>query len=269
MKADPDYVNRLMQLPETERKALLYGDWDLFQGMFFTEFDPTIHVIKPFSVPETWTYILGWDDGIAVPRSVHLYAIDPERHVWCIYEYYRKGESIPVAGRNIRDELVRLGYWELITKTVVDPSMAAKDTTSGQNSISMLEGLGFGFKMGQIESGNNDRKEGWRLVKTYLSHAPYEQPLLKFFDTCENMVRTVPQMVYRASRQAASDEGIKREDLDTNLEDHAADELRYVLMSLDDLPMRFQPEGIRLSRRAYVPHSSLSNFSTSSSDEGF
>jgi len=264
--ADPDYVNRLMQLPEAERKALLYGDWDLFQGMFFTEFDPTKHIVSPFSVPANWTYVLGWDDGTAVPRSVHLYAIDPDHHVWCIWEYYRKEESLPTAARNIKDELTNLGYWNLISKTVVDPSMKSKDPTSGQTCIAVLEGVGFGFKMGEIELGDNGRKEGWRLVKTYLSHAPHEEPLLKFFSICENMNRTLPQMVYKSIRNMASEEGMKNEDLDTRLEDHAVDDLRYTLMSLDTLPLRYQPEGIKITRKTYTPQSTLSNFSSSSNE---
>lgn len=37
MRADADYQKRLEQLPEAERKALLYGQWDIFDGQVFTE----------------------------------------------------------------------------------------------------------------------------------------------------------------------------------------------------------------------------------------
>ena len=53
MSNDPDYLKRLQNLPEKEKKALLYGEWDIFDGQFFTEFKRDIHVCKPFKIPET------------------------------------------------------------------------------------------------------------------------------------------------------------------------------------------------------------------------
>ena len=37
METDPNYKKRLLALPDKERKALLYGDWDSFTGQVFTE----------------------------------------------------------------------------------------------------------------------------------------------------------------------------------------------------------------------------------------
>ena len=37
LQNDPDYVRRLASMPEAERNALLYGDWDTFSGQVFTE----------------------------------------------------------------------------------------------------------------------------------------------------------------------------------------------------------------------------------------
>ena len=54
MDSDPDYINRLELLPEKERKALLYGDWDIFDGQFFSEFRRDVHVCKPFVIPKDW-----------------------------------------------------------------------------------------------------------------------------------------------------------------------------------------------------------------------
>ena len=62
MQNDPEYITRLASLPENERKALLYGDWDTFSGQVFTGWrnNPdgyitrkNTHVIKPFAVPDS------------------------------------------------------------------------------------------------------------------------------------------------------------------------------------------------------------------------
>jgi phage terminase large subunit len=255
LKNNPDYLENLKMLPEDERKRLLEGDWDAQAGMFFTEWSPSRHVVDDFDVPEDWQLILGWDDGTREPRAVNLYAIDNDQKVWCVWEYYRAEENLDEAAKNIRKELKEKGFWGRIYKCVVDPSMKRTDSQTGISSIEVLEDMGFGFHIGEVELGNNNRVEGWRVMKTYLSHKPYEEPLLKFFRSCENIIRTIPDLMYYQPRSGASS---KKEDLDTTQEDHSADACRYVLMSLDRLPSRFgSASSFEVKRREYKPKSSF------------
>ena len=39
MEHDPDYVRMLENLPEEQRRAWLLGQWDIFEGQYFAEFD--------------------------------------------------------------------------------------------------------------------------------------------------------------------------------------------------------------------------------------
>ena len=253
MTNNPDYISQLEMLPELERKALLEGDWNLFAGMFFTEWDPTRHIVDDFEVPEEWRLILGWDDGTREWRSVHLYAVDNDQRVWCVWEYYQKEEDLGVAAENIKRQLQDLGYWDRIYKLVVDPSMKRTDSQTGLSSTSVLEGLGYGFKIGEVELGNNDRVEGWRIMKSYLSHKPYEEPMMKYFRSCDNIIRTIPQLIYYQSR---SGNVSKKEDLDSSQEDHCVDENRYTLVSLDRLPSRFESSNsFKVKKRDYRPRS--------------
>ena len=75
MENDPNYVTHLAALPEAERNALLYGNWNSFTGQVFTEFrnDPAgydshqwTHVIKPFEIPDWWRVFRTYD--FAYPR---------------------------------------------------------------------------------------------------------------------------------------------------------------------------------------------------------
>lgn len=263
MKANPDYISNLESLPEKERRALLHGDWDVFEGQFFSEFDHAKHVVRPFDVPKDWRFVLGWDDGTRDPRAVYLLAIDPDGRVWVIYEYYEKGETVYTAARNIRDKLQDMGYWDLIEKTVVDPSMKRGAATDGTSSIEVLESMGFSFKRGEVEEGSRKREDGWRIVKSYMTHKPYEEPLLKIFSNCTHLIETLPQMVYYQTKTGSS---AKVDDLDTTLEDHAADALRYALMSIESVPARFSaPNAEQATRRIYIPHSP---YITSSEEQG-
>ena len=52
--------------------------------------------------------------------------------------------------------------------------------------------------------------------------------MIYFFDTCKNMIRTLPQLKYDETYP---------EDVDTKQEDHLYDELKYFLMN-DPIPPR-------------------------------
>ena len=94
---DPGYLGTLASLPEAEKQALLYGDWDSFNGQVFTEWrnDPAhyedqrwTHVIKPFRIPAHWRIWRGYDFGYAKPFSVGWYAADEEGRLYRIKELY-------------------------------------------------------------------------------------------------------------------------------------------------------------------------------------
>src|SRR3990172_8062141 len=60
---DPAYKQSLEALPDAEKKAKLYGDWDSYLGLVFDEFrdkqypdEPShaLHVIAPFDIPSWW-----------------------------------------------------------------------------------------------------------------------------------------------------------------------------------------------------------------------
>lgn len=253
MENNPDYLENLKMLPEKERKALLEGNWDIFEGLFFPEWSPVKHIVDDFDVPENWRLVMGWDDGSREPRAVYIAAVDNDQRLWVIWEYYKAGENLKDAAENIRRKLQEAGYWGRIEKCVVDPSMKRVDSQTGISSVEVLESMGFGFKIGNVELGNNNRVEGWRVLKSYLSHKPYEEPLIKFFRSCTNMIRTLPQLIYYQPRGGTSS---KKEDLDTTQEDHGPDAIRYLLMSLDRLPSRFESSTyIGVKRRKYSPKS--------------
>jgi phage terminase large subunit len=61
MENDPDYVRVLENLPEDRKKAMLYGNWDVFEGQYFQEFDRQVHVIEPFEIPSHWKRYVAMD----------------------------------------------------------------------------------------------------------------------------------------------------------------------------------------------------------------
>jgi hypothetical protein len=71
------------------------------------------------------------------------------------------------------------------------------------------------------QSADNKRVAGWQQIRARFSGQD-NKPLLYFVNTCKNLIRTLPLMQYDNS---------KPEDLNSDMEDHAVDTLRYLCMS--------------------------------------
>ena len=69
MEHDKEYVRMLETLPEDLRKAWLEGDWNMFVGQYFTEWNEDIHVIDPFPLPSYWRRYFTMDYGCLLYTS--------------------------------------------------------------------------------------------------------------------------------------------------------------------------------------------------------
>lgn len=47
LKTNPGYLDALLSLPVQKRKAYFEGSWDVFEGQFFSEWSPEIHIVHP------------------------------------------------------------------------------------------------------------------------------------------------------------------------------------------------------------------------------
>lgn len=84
-EGDPGYKTRLLALPESQRKALLDGDWNLFEGRFFSEFSYERHTVDPFAVPPHWRKYRTVDYGLDRLACLWI-AIDPDGNAYVYRE---------------------------------------------------------------------------------------------------------------------------------------------------------------------------------------
>lgn len=232
LKNDPEYITRLAALPDNERRALLYGDWDSFSGQVFTEwrnnpdgYDNRIntHVIKPFAIPSSWKIYRGFDFGYSRPFSAGWYAVDHDGRMYRIRELYGCTDT---PNEGVRWEPSKIAAKILETEKndpnlkgrdiigIADPSIY--DESRGESVGAMLERCGVYF-----DRADNTRIAGKMQVHNRLAFDERGIPMLYVFSTCRHFIRTVPALVYSSTDV---------EDVDTSAEDHIYDELRYVAM---------------------------------------
>ena len=232
MQNDPEYVARLASMPEAEKRALLYGDWDSFSGQVFVEWrnDPShyedrkgTHVIAPFQIPGDWGIWCGLDWGYSRPFSVGWFAVDRERRMYHIRELYgctgtpnqgvkweptevaRKIKEIEEDDPNLRGKTIH---------RVGDPAIWGSDGTESIGALMERQRVYF-------EKGDHARIDGKMQIHHRLAFDEDQRPMLYVFNTCKHFIRTVPNLVYDETDV---------EDVDTDGEDHAYDMLRYVCM---------------------------------------
>jgi hypothetical protein len=215
---DPAYLKALESLPAEKKRAYLEGDWNLFEGQFFTEWDAKVHVVKPFDIPYSWHLYRSIDvSGMHGITSCHWYAVDNAGNVWVYREYYAKERNADEHARHI----TALSGDEEYRYTVIDNGAMAMQGL-GETVAQVYERYGVTNLM---PSPKGSRVAGWDAVGRYLRHDERTLPRLRIFDTCTNMIRTLPSLIHDPDHP---------DDVDTTGEDHAGDELRYLLQMLRD-----------------------------------
>ena len=240
LKAQPDYLKQLEALPKRLREAWLEGKWDLFQGQVFQEFTDApehyrdrrfTHVIEPFDIPREWRVYRSYDFGYAKPFSCAWWAVDHDGVIYRILELYGC-TTTPNEGvlwtpdrqfgeiRRIEQEHPWLKGREIFG--VADP--AIWDASRGESIYETALKYGIYF-----QKGDNRRIPGWMQMHYRLSFDGEGYPMMYVFNTCRAFLRTVPLLLYSQTEV---------EDVDTQQEDHVADETRYFCMSRPIAPRR-------------------------------
>jgi hypothetical protein len=266
MEADPDYIKQLEALPPKLREAWLDGNWNIFSGQFFEEFRETpdltkcheagiteeeakeqgrwTHVIKPFDLSahdkRGWTIYRSYDFGYAKPFSCAWWAIDYDGTIYRIMELYgctsTPNEGVKWTPDKQFEEIAKVEREHPWLKGkqihgVADP--AIWDSSRGDSIADTAIKYGVYFT-----PGDHERIAGWMQCHYRLQFDSNGYARMYVFENCKGFIRTIPLMMY--------DEH-KVEDLDTSMEDHIADEWRYMCMARPIEPIRETPQKTILS----------------------
>ena len=265
MESQPDYIKQLEALPPKLREAWLYGRWDIFEGQFFEDFRTTpdiekcaeagitpeqalqqhrwTHVIEPFDLNKGecrgWNIMRSYDFGYNKPFSLGYWAIDYDGVLYRIMEMYGCTQTPDEGVKWSPDEQFRrISEFERehpwlkgrkIVDSVADP--AIWDCSRGESIADTAAKYGIYFS-----PGDNQRIPGWMQVHYRLQFDKNGYARMYVFNNCKAFIRTMPLMMFSETHP---------EDLDTKLEDHCPDEVRYMCMSQPVTPiMHVDPKPI-------------------------
>lgn len=197
---DPDYVRMLENLTPELRKAWLDGDWNVFAGQYFTEWDPRLHVVEPFSIPAHWRRYFTMDYGLDMLAGYWI-AMDEAGSAWVYREVFEGRENYAGAsgGGLLMSEAARrvkqLEAGEQIELYYAPPDLWNRRQDTGRSVADAFADEGI-----YLVQAKNDRVSGWLDLKEWLK--PVDIPgggrtaRLRVFSGCRNLIESIPNLVY-------------------------------------------------------------------------
>ena len=185
LEFDPDYAARLEALPREERRALLDGDWDVFEGQYFTEFQRERHVVTPYPLPEGTRIYRTIDYGL--DRLVCLWiAVHPSGRSTVFRELCESDLPISRAAEAILEFSPKD---EDVYATLAPPDLFARVQETGRTKAEIFGECGV-----RLTKTSNERETGWLAIKELLCKSG-EAGGLEIFETCPELIRTLPALV--------------------------------------------------------------------------
>lgn len=199
MEADPDYIKRLENLSEKDKKALLYGDWDIFDGQYFTEFDRTVHVREPFPIPDHWRWYFTMDYGFDM-AAFYWIAVDEQGRAYVVHEFCQgkdNGQEPLIIADAARVVLARTTM--PISAYLAPPDLWNSRQETGKSMADIFAEHGI-----YLTKTGNDRVNGWMAVKEWLK--PFvdvdgvTRARLCIFSNCTTLIKSLPALQYDAKK---------------------------------------------------------------------
>lgn len=244
LENDPQYKSRILAATygnEALRKAWTEGDWNIVAGAFFNCWSNQL-ILRPVELPEWWTRFRSGDWGSARPFSFGWWAIagDDFRHpdsqivpkgsLIRYREYYgcddpvkNPNTGLKMPAEDVGKHILHLERGEKVGYGVLDPAAFSSD---GGPSIAERLYSGSGNKL-LFRRADNARVAskgamgGWDQMRARMVGED-GKPLIYCFSNCTDSIRTIPMLQHDDNRI---------EDVNSDMEDHAADEWRYACMS--------------------------------------
>lgn len=231
---DDSYLATLALLPEIKRKQMLEGNWDVVEGGAFEEFDRSTHVIEPFDIPDNWYTFRCADWGFSSPFCVLWIAVDFDENMYVFREWYDKGiyddDWAEQIAETEKENNIFCGH------AVVDGSISKKTGARAKDSFEVINkvmGRNRLAKFKKADRSPGSRKEGKLAVHRVLalkktgrkleSGEPEKGPSIFFFNTCTNLIRTLPMLLV--------DKNDPEIVMKKNADDHPFDALQYGIRS--------------------------------------
>jgi len=221
-----DYIQDRLEQPRRWVDRYVFGSWENFEGLVWSEFDEGLHLVKPFEIPKWWNRFIVLDHGHRNPTAVLFFAVSDEGVVFLYDMHYEADQWIDYHAEQIWRKVRN----QQIMRWLADPSIF--HVRGGLSSVTIAgqyEDFGIFW-----EPAINDVSAGIDRVSRYFR--PDEEsgkPMMYVFDKPEldpflEEILDYTWESYKLEGSKNAPEKPKKKN------DHAMDALRYFINFIEE-----------------------------------
>jgi len=229
------YIGRLDALTGVRYQRLRLGRWSSAEGAIYEQWNPAIHLVNTFTIPDDWERFWSVDFGFTNPFVAQCWAIDGDGRMYLYREWYMTGRTVAEHAATILRTVAPDGVW-----IEPKPKVIVCDHDSDRQGKSMRDILGHALGI-RTKAARKDVMRGIQTVQARLELAADGQPrlyivrdaLVEADETLRDHGRPVcteeeiPGYVWDAQPGKPPKEQPRKVD------DHGCDAKRYAVMHID------------------------------------
>ena len=197
----------------------MFGRWDVFEGQFFPEFRPDVHVCSPAVIPQNLRLFAAMDYGFDM-LAVLVLGSDAAGNLYVLREHCQPNLTLHEAA----EEVARLCRGLRVEYVTASPDLWNRRQETGKSGFEVMQAV---EGMPPMTCADNRRIPGWRILREYLN-TESETPSIRISASCTELIRSLPALLCDTTHpEDASGE--------PHAITHAPEALRYAVMSRPDV----------------------------------
>jgi hypothetical protein len=249
-----DYLEQFENLPKHWYDRFVMGSHEVFVGQIFVDFNPSVHLIKPFRIPSTWERWQCYDPGIRHEGALSWLARDPAGNAYYYREVLETGQDVSWWAATCFEE-EHLDDWggadEDIWRRLVGREAMIRTQTDGRTVLDLMNDYGWYPEFADRDPSarisriteylrpqlGHRHPFGEESMPIYSKEEPdkllgHGSPRLYIFDDCDKMRDYLPQYRWRPQRNNFTEEDSAEKP--RKKDDHNIDNLGHILVAMDD-----------------------------------
>lgn len=216
MQRDPDYIDRLREQDPSMAKAWLEGSWDLSGGIFFKDFDRSIHVYETGGQSPGFSGFIesyiAFDYGLDM-FACYLVSVDEKRNIYVRREIHKSNLLIYEAAGYIHELMQN----ENVLSVFAPSDLWGREHETGKTRVQMFADNGIYL----TKVSTRDKTAGWYLLKELLINKR-----IFINSSCINLIHSISTI--SADLSNPSDVSAK-----PHILTHSLDAIRYLIVSVN------------------------------------
>jgi PBSX family phage terminase large subunit len=221
------YLSGLDSLKGARYQRMRWGKWVAAEGQIFEDFDPSVHVIPKFKVPDEWPLYITIDFGFVNPFVAQWWRVDGDGRLYLTREIYHSKTLVEDHARRIVN---------VMNKYPREPKPYVIADHDAEDRATLVKHLGL-----YVNKAKKDVSRGLQATQKRFEIQADGRPRIFFF---QDAVTYVDQELRNAGKPTSTIEEIPDyvwdntgtkalKEAPLKINDHGCDAMRYMVARLD------------------------------------